>query len=372
MADRKTFIPVYEETEDAILARIIGHSAMATWRKEPGDFIYDAVAPDAREILQLQIGMDAVLQSAHAQYAEGDALDEILSDAGLTRLPATPNQRALQITADAGVVIPLGQTFTALILDVNGNPLQYTLDKALSFSTAGLTLTANLTCTTAGAIGNLATGSQFILTPTIPGVRVIVDAGTTIAGGDRETDDEAFKRYDFKVNNPDTGGNKSDLKRWAEEVTGVGAARVIPRWNGNLTTKIVIAGADFTPGSTQLVADVQNHMDPGITGLGEGKAPAGNRVTVVSATALSITVTATVSYFAGVSAADVKVAFTVALKDYLEKIVFSDMPVSIAKIGSLLISTEGVANYSNLKLNNGTADIPVGTEQIAVVGAVTI
>lgn len=372
MAERKTFTPVFEETEETILARILEHEALAAWRKEPGDYMYDAVAPDAAEIQLLQIGLDTVLRDRFAQYAEGDALDEILAGVGLVREAATYSKRSLTITADAGVSLAQGQKLTSLILDSTGTPLQFTLDAAVTFAAGSTSQAVAVTCTTAGTAGNLAAGSQFILTPTIPGIRSIVDNGITTAAQDAETDAAAFKRYDFLVNNPDTGGNKSDLKRWAESVAGVGASRIIPRWAGNMTSKIVIVGDDLAPASADLVAAVQAFMDPGSTGLGDGKAPAGNKVTVVSAAALTVDITAAVTYYSGVSAATVKAAFTQAVEEYLAAIVFTDTAVSVAKIGSLLIGTYGVANYSGLQINGGTADLAVGTEQVAVIGAVTV
>lgn len=372
MASRKPFVPVYEESEDAIRTRMLAHPSLTGWRKTPGDFIYDAIAPDFAEVKRLQIGLDTTLRDVHAQYAKGPALDAILNEIGLSRELATPNKRVLQISADAGVVIPVDQKFTAVILDASGNPLQYKLEAGLTFTTGTTTLSANVTCMTTGTIGNLATGSSFILTPSIPGVRSIVDQGTSILGTEDESDDEAFLRYDFHVKHPDTGGNKNDLKRWAESVSGVGAARVLVRWNGNGTSKIVIVGADQNPASAPLVAAVQAYLDPGSSGLGEGKAPAGNRVTVVSANVLTIHISATVTYYTGVNQADVKAAFIQAVKTYMSQIVFTDAAISIAKVGSLLIGTFGVSNYSNLQLNGGTADIAVGTTQVAVIGTVTL
>jgi uncharacterized phage protein gp47/JayE len=367
---RPTFTPVFEEAEAAIKERMLNRVS-DDWRKEPGDFIHDAVAPSPLEVKQLQVNQDNVLKQGFALYAEDDYLDRKLEEVGLTRGQATANKRALSVTADAGVTLPMGHTLSTVVLDEEGNPLEYTVDAAVTFAAAG-TETVNVTCTTAGEVGNVTTGSQFILSPAIPGVRTIVDQGTTIPGADKETDESAWTRYDFKVKNPDTGGNKNDYVRWAGEVEGVGKAKCVPRWNGNGTVKVVVVDTTYQPASTVLVDEVQEYLDPGSTGLGDGKAPCGARVTVVAATGLNVDITATVTYATGYDPATVKAAFEAAVDDYLEGLVFTEYDVVYNRIGALLSFTEGVSNYSGLTVNGGSADLPVGDEEVAVLGVVSV
>lgn len=374
---RPTFTPVFEEGEGVIRERILGRIS-DEWRKEPGDFIYDAVAAVPLEIKQAEINQDYILKNGFAQYAEGDKLDLRLEEIGLERIAAEPNKRTINITADAGVTIPAGYTLSTVILDANKNPLEYTTDQAYTFSTAG-TLSIAVTCTTAGTIGNVPTGSEFILKPPLPGIRSIVDQGTTILGSDIEADETAWGRFDFKVKHPDTGGNKNDYIRWALEIAGVGRARCIPRWNGNGTVKVVIIDTDFQPASDTIVTNLQNYLDPGKTGLGDGKAPCGAQVTVIKATDIDINVSATVTYSAGYTSAMVKSKFTVALKNYLASIALLNDPgtnapynVIYTKIAALLSFTEGVANYSGLTVNGGTADITVAIDAAPTVGTVTV
>jgi uncharacterized phage protein gp47/JayE len=367
---RPEFIPVFEESESTIKDRLLGRVS-DEWRKEQGDFMYDAVVPAAEEIKQLQVNQDTIIKNGHPQYADGEDLDLLLAEVGLTRFAATPNKRAISVQADAGVTLAAGHTVTALLTDEEGNPIEYTIDASVNFAAAG-TQAVNITAVSPGTVGNVATGSEFTLVPPVPGVRTLTDAGTTLLGTDTETDEAAYDRYDFKVKNPDTGGNKNDYKRWALEVTGVGDAKIVPRWNGNGSVKVILVDTDKAPAAAGIVTAAQNYLDPGQTGLGDGKAPCGALVTVVAATAVTINVTATVTYYSGADTAAVKADFTASLLEYLKEISFEDVPVVIAKVGSLLIGTYGVANYTGLTINGGTADIPLGSEQVPVLGAVTI
>jgi len=367
---RPTFTPVFEESETTIKDRVVARIP-DDWRKEPGDFTYDTVATVPAEVKQLQVNQDTALKSGFAQYAEGDDLDAKLTEVGLTRAQATPNKRNLTVTAAAGVVIPKDHTASVVVLDDDGNPLEYKVDAAVTFDVTG-NKTVAITCKTAGTAGNVSNGTEFIFLPPIPGVSAIVDAGTTTLGTDKETDEAAWQRYDFKVKNPDTGGNKNDYVRWAQEVTGVGKAKCIPIWNGVNTVKVVLVGTDYKPAAAGVVTDAQNYLDPGSEGLGNGKAPCGAAVTVVAATNVGITITATVVWAAGADPVAGEAAFEAAVTAYLKELVFTAAPnVLYNKIGALLSFTEGVSNYSNLLVNGGAVDIPVGAEAVATLTGVT-
>lgn len=375
---RNNFQSVYEETETTIRDRMIAKIEADGWRAEPGDFMYDAVAPSPAEIKQLQINQDTILASRFARYATGLDMDDCLYDVGLTRIQATKNKRALLITADAGITIPAGQLLYAVVLDNEGQPMQFTTDAATTWATS-TAKTVAVTCQTVGTIGNLATGSQFVLQPTIPGVRIIADQGTTILARDTETDEEAWERYDFKATHPDTGGNKNDLVRWAQEVPGVGKAKCIPRWAGVNTTKVLLAGLDLQPATAAVVNDCQAYLDPSAEGLGNGKAPMGNACTVVAADNLAVNIAVTgATYAVGAVAADVKAAFQASVKAYLKELVFEvdpvtkvPLPVVYNKIYGLLAFTPGLNSFTSMTVNSGTANLAVTNTQAPTLGTVT-
>lgn len=260
MCGRPTFNPVFEETEDAIRSRLVTRIS-DEWRKEPGDFMYDSVAPAAPEIKQLEANQDAVIKNSFALYAEGDKLDLKLAEIGLSRIQAVASKREIAVTADAGVVIPAGYTVSSIVLDTGGNPVELTADSSITFSSAG-TQTLSITCKQAGVIGNLPTGTPFILVPPIPGIKTLSDGGITVLGTDTESDESAWSRYDFKVKHPDTGGNKNDYIRWVEPIDGVGKVKVIPRWAGNGTVKIILVDDNMDPVSPTVVDNVQEFLDP--------------------------------------------------------------------------------------------------------------
>lgn len=257
---RPVFKSVYEQAEETIRSRMLERVSDA-WRKDPGDFIYDVIAASPAEIVELQKGQDELLKRSFAQYSGGEWLDLKLTEIGLTRISATAAKRRLEINADAGVKIPLGHVASTVTLLSEGSPLQYTVDEDVSFTAPGKK-SISITCKNPGAVGNVLDGTEFILLPPIPGIKEIVDRGVTVPGQDTESDEDAYSRYEFKVRHPDTGGNKNDYVRWVQPLDGVGKLRVIPRWNGNGTVKVILVGDDFLPATPTVVANVQQFLDP--------------------------------------------------------------------------------------------------------------
>ena len=372
---RPTFVPRYEELETNIKTRMVDNIP-ETWRVEPGDFMHDAIAANPLEIKQLQANQDEILRHAFPQYAEKEFLDLQLQAVGLKRGEATANKRNLSINAAAGVVIPKGHTALSVVLGPNGDPLEYEVEDAVNFETAG-TKDVIILCRVKGEAGNVLSGSDFILQPPIPGVNIITDEGTLIPGADEEDDLSAWNRYDFKAKHPDTGGNRNDYIRWALEVTGVGKVKVLPLWAGAGTVKVVIVDTQYLPASDFLINEVQEYLDPGITGMGDGKAPCGAFVTAVKAASVVLNIEASVAWSEGADPVAVKAKFLEELEKYRKSIVFANKvgvnpAVVFNRIGALLSFTNGVSNYSGLTVNGGTADIAIPGEGVPVIGEVNL
>lgn len=101
-------------------------------------------------------------------------------------------------------------------------------------------------------------------------------------GVDEEKDESLLSRLLDKVRNPINGGNKNDYKQWAKEVPGVAEVEVIPLWNGPGTVQVIIIGEGGSP-IPDLIGKVKEYLDPvDHEGEGEGKAPIGAVVTVIT------------------------------------------------------------------------------------------
>ena len=106
---------------------------------------------------------------------------------------------------------------------------------------------------------------------------------------------------------------------------------------------------------------------------GEGQAPINHRVTVEPVTSIAINISATLVITAGYVSSTVKAAVTENIKAYIKSLVFTaDNDVRYVRVGNAILDTAGVTDYSNLLVNSGTANIPVGVQEVAVLGTVTL
>lgn len=106
---------------------------------------------------------------------------------------------------------------------------------------------------------------------------------------------------------------------------------------------------------------------------GDGKAPIGARITVEPAAAVSINVSATLTFTAGYNPSSVKSAVEQNIEGYIKNLAFAeDNDVRYVRIGNAILDTPGVQDYSSLLLNGGTANINIGPQEVAVKGTVIL
>ena len=147
------------------------------------------------------------------------------------------------------------------------------------------------------------------------------------------------------------------------EVTGTGDARVFPCYNGPLSVKVVVIDSNKQPADESLIKSVQQHI--------EEEMPFGVRdLSVISASALKINLTVTLSIMSDYIEANVIEMIKANITQYLSDIAFTSTFVSYAKIGSIIIDSEGVLDYENLLVNGDTSNVPIGDEQVAIMGGV--
>jgi len=149
-------------------------------------------------------------------------------------------------------------------------------------------------------------------------------------------------------------------------------ARVEFYWNSvdELELRITRLQADT---ATTVWVDRVTYRSTFSKDTGEGRAPIGARVTVEPATAVLISVSATLTIAPGYNADSVKAAVQQSIADYLRSLAFqADNDVRYVRIGQAILDTPGVQDYQNLLVNGGTANVPIGEQEVAVLGTVTL
>lgn len=226
-----------------------------------------------------------------------------------------------------------------------------------------------LTCETVGTAPNDVTGE---LTPIDNPPRGLSHAALTgdIVPGENETpDDEIVEYYYDYISRKASDGNVAQYEQWAREYPGIGNFHVFPLWNGPNTVKVSILDANNDAADEELIAEFQEYLDPNSSGMGDGVAPIGAIVTVDTAEELQINVSAKVSLKDGtVSTSSIQPA----LEEYFGSIAYQSTLVSYIAVASTILNAQGIANVTDVLVNNGTEDITLDDEQIPVLGTLDI
>lgn len=222
----------------------------------------------------------------------------------------------------------------------------------------------------AGAAGNVPAGSVTQMPVTIEGIAEVYNAKPFQDGYEAESDIDLRERYYAELREPVTSGNVYHYRRWAKEVPGVQDVKVFPLWQGDNTVQVVVIDTDGHPANGELVKRVQDHIDPGKAGTGQGEAPIGAHCTVSAADTFKVNVS--VSIIATENLEAVKKRIRENLEGFFRSIAFTDDWVSVGKVNNTILTTKGVSDCDKLRLNGGTARLPIPEKAVAQLGEVII
>lgn len=349
-----------DRTYENILAEMLAMAPVGIDTRQ-GSIYYDTVAPYAFKQSKFYDDLKLVFELIYIDTATGEYLDKKANEHGIYRIAAKACKREFSYT---GVIPSTGERFFAdslyFILKMDDEGTLYVESEAAgeeaNYITNGTKLVPlnNIDGLLSSAIGN------------------VLDPGTAI-----ESDDDLRQRLREKISGPAENGNKHHYKSWCEEIAGIGRARIFPLWNGANTVKGVLVDTQGLPASELVVAEVQEYIDPGSLGLGEGVANLGAHFTAVAATPITINISYTAVLKAGSTVEDAQGQTQTALEEYLKNIALNtpegeDIVIRLTSIGAIIYSLDSILDYSNLTLNEGTANIPIDIESVAILGTVTI
>lgn len=344
------------ETKEAILNRMLSN-INNEFDKSEGSFFYDAEMPVAIQLEKLDIKAEAILNNGFADTATGVYLDKVANEQGVYRKPATKSSGIVIVTGVSGATISKGE----IVASDNVN-FVFVKDAIIPISK---TIEVQVECEEVGVIGNVPAGAIKYFPKTLEGLQTVTNAVAFTNGYDAESDEELRGRYYTKVRTPTTSGNKYHYLNWCKEVTGVGDARVLPLWNGNGTVKCIIINSNKRAADISLISSVSNYI--------EENRPIGADVTVVSANEKPINISVTlISDNNNYTLEQVKASIESNLTNYFKSVAFKDNYISFAKVGNIIIDSTGVLDYSDLKINDGTSNILIEDDEVAVLGGVTI
>lgn len=299
----------------------------------------------------------AMVYMACPDETSGEYLDRRAGDFGLVRTDGLKATVTVEFTGQDGSVIPAG----TVVCDASG-VLRYLTDEAVVISDGTASVTA-----TAEGIGsdyNVEPDKITSLAVNLSGVESLTNPAAGTGGADLESDADFYARFHDYLSRPVSSGNVNHYRQWAREVPGVSYAAVLPLWAGNGSVKVVLAGADRGPVSDEIVAACAAHI--------EEERPIGAEVTVVSAVRRPIDLAAQVTV-SGVNKDAVAEELTRKLAELLAGLEFGSGPMlRYNRLLGLLLSCDGVEDYTNFTVNGGTENLVLVQEDSPEVGTVEI
>lgn len=347
----------FEETSfPAILNRMIKRvvSEHPDIDVREGSFVYTALAPAALELETLYQELNMFANESFAGTASREGLIKRCEEVGITVREAT----YAEFKGQFNVQVEIGNRFS-------NDSYAYTVVEDLG-SKDGLYY-AKLLCETAGKAPNTVLGN-IVPIDYIAGVEQAQLVECLVYGEDDEDTEDLRLRYFRTLGNKGVDGTKAQYELWCEEYEGIGAYEVFPCWNGNNTVKVCILSAENTPASDELVNEFQEHLDPNSTGMGDGIAPIGAKITVVTGNAVPINVYFKATLTEGYPQDDNTTKIVEdAVREYLKSIAFKRDKVSYLGVGGAILNCGAFVEISDLTLNGSANDVILsGSEDIAV------
>ena len=359
-----------DQTYEEIMERVLDNAREDIDDTEGGIF-YSALAPAALEFADVYSELNEIVKQSFADTCDREHLVLRCKERGLAPYPATFAVLKGKFDADIG----LDQRFN--LDELNYISVEY-IGSATEENEDEEEITYyyyKMECETPGTEGNTQFG-EIEPIDYIDGLEYAELTELLVPGEDEEDTEDLRDRYYNSFESTPFGGNKKDYMDRTNAITGVGATKVIPSWNGGGTVKLIILASDYSKASTALINTVQTAIDPiGDQGKGSGIAPIGHTVTVVTVREVNITITASFVYSEGYNWNRLSSEITGVVEAYLLEIREdwanqSSPVVRIAQIESRILQLTGIVDISNTKINGSTNNLTLESDQIPVLSSV--
>lgn len=344
MFEEKTYEKLMEEKLKNISSEI---------DKREGSIVFDAVAGNSLETAQMYIALKEFYKETFGHTASREGLLLRAMERGIYPKPAS----AGVFKGVFNINIPLGSRFSL-------EQYNYVAIKKIK------DCEYELQCETIGSNPNGNTGT-LIPIEYISGLTSAEITEMLIPGGDEEATESIRTRYLNSFDTQAYGGNKKDYKEKTMAISGVGAVKVTPVWNGGGTVKLTILDSEYNIASQNLIERVQETIDPNKDATGTGIAPIGHIVTVDTAVKTEITIS-TVLTLDGIGIENVKEEIDNALQDYLLELrknwgTSNILIVRISQIESKILAVNNkILDISNTRINGGDTNLELNSYSIPV------
>lgn len=198
-----------------------------------------------------------------------------------------------------------------------------------------------------------------------------------VAGSDMETDDSLRNRYQDALSLPAENGNKQQYKVWCEDYEGIGRAIIMPLGRGENTVVALLISSEGAVPSATLIERIQREIDPGSSGLGEGKALVGCHFYAVAAKGEALDISLTAEISPGHTEDSAAAMARKELSAYLKEVALGTkdgekMVIQYVKVVGMLADVPAIKDFSGLTINGAAENIIVEEGCVGILGEVEI
>lgn len=329
-----------------------------------GSPTYTLHAPNADEFTNLYAEFQAVRDETFVIDDEGNVsmfgnrLDKWVNMFGMERKEGGRAVGYVVISADEETEVPAG---TELFAPATFN-VSFETNTDIVAVPEGTPVA--ITAVYEGSEGNVSTNAITGVVGNLEGIITVTNLIETAGGFDEESDEELGSRFLNYMRRPAASGNANDYYQWATSVAGIQDALVIPVWNGPGTVKVKLLSNNHRAPTPEKVQEVKDYIE-------ENRPIDANNITVEGADEITINVSADIIMTSDL--ATIRTEFENVLKDHLESLDFEkgDL-VRVTRTQNILLDTEGVVDFQNFTLNEGTANIAIPPGAVALLGTITL
>lgn len=343
---------LFPQTTPESLTQEMAESLSTGLQTNEGSYTRDLLAAVGLALFGAYKTLNKMLPISFVDETSGEYLEARCREYGITRKLGTRASVLLQFTGKNGTIIPAGTT-----VSTQGGVL-FSVEEPKRIDDDVIEVLA--ISQEIGSECNVPANTLTTLVTPVSGVQQVTNPQAAEGGADEETDESLFSRLDQYRKSRATSGNVADYLAWAMQTPGVGAAKVLPIWDGPGTVKVLLVGNDRKPVDATIVQSCLERI--------EAVRPIGAQVTVESAAAFPVDVAASVKLADGAVLETVKAEFLRKLEEYFEELSFTKDTVPYNRVAFLLLSIPGVDNFTALTINQTTSDLTIPNGAVPVLG----
>lgn len=368
-----------------------------------GSIAWDFTRPSALEKAEMvEFTLNETIKLIFPQWSYGEWLDLHGEKENVIRRAANRASGSISVTGTVGTVIPSGYQI-ATASDITASVIFETIESTVLTGEPDefglVTNTIDIQAVEGGLSGNVDADSIKLMVTPLSGISSLTNAEALTGGTEAESDEEYLVRIlDAVRNGYSMTGCNADYIRWAKEVAAVGQVIVDPEWNDPSlpenfhytdqaghqrcagAVRLIIVDANGMPANQQILNSVYLHIaGTGDTDI-ERLMPIGAHLTVVAPKDVGVDIEANVLLEEGEDTVTVTNRFKNGLIDYWREVAQEAADdaethtgyIRMVQVGAVLAKTEGVIDYTELKVNGGTVNIPITNAEYPVTGEVTL